>query len=67
MDSWRILFGEAVPVSIGLRSELTSTGQIAELINELSGTLEVAPYDDGGVDAKSFFDVWPEIYIGDTH
>lgn len=53
------------PMSIGLRSELASTGQIAELINELSGTLEVAPYDDGGIDAESFFDVWPQIRIGD--
>jgi hypothetical protein len=53
------------PVSIGLRADLTSSGQIAELTNQHPGTLEVAPFDDANVPAESFFDVWPEIRIGD--
>jgi hypothetical protein len=53
------------PVSIGLRTDVNSSGQIAELTNEHPGTLEVAPFDDAGFPADSFFDVWPEIRIGD--
>ena len=53
------------PVSIRLRTDLTSIGQIAELTNQHPGTLEVAPFDDANVPAESFFDLWPEIRIGD--
>lgn len=54
------------PVSIGLRGDLTSSGEIAERTNEHAGILEVAPFDDAGVAAESFFDVWPEISIGEA-
>lgn len=53
------------PVSIGLRAGFTSSGEIAEQTNNLSGILEVAPFDDGGFSAESFFDVWPEIRMGE--
>jgi len=52
-------------VLVGLRAGLTSSGQIAELTNQHPGTLEVAPFDDAGVSAESFFDFWPEIGIGE--
>jgi hypothetical protein len=52
------------PALIGLRTDVLSIGEIAELINAQPGLLEVAPFDGGGVAAESFFDVWPEIRLG---
>ena len=51
------------PVSISVRDDIASTGQIEEQQNAQAGTLDVAPFGDGLAD--SFFDVWPEIRIGD--
>ena len=50
------------PVSVTLREDVASRGEISERINEVRGLLEVAPFDAAGVSADSFFDVWPEIH-----
>ncbi|MBN2473844.1 MAG: PKD domain-containing protein, partial [Pirellulales bacterium] len=55
------------PVSVGLRADRASTGQITEQVNDHPGTLEVDPFNPAGatnVPAESFFDVWPEIRLG---
>jgi len=52
------------PVSIGVRSDRPSLGQISEQVNQRPGTLEVAPFDESGQQADSFFDVWPVVEVG---
>ncbi|MHC4478041.1 MAG: hypothetical protein ACYTEL_20580 [Planctomycetota bacterium] len=52
------------PALIGLRMGFRSLGEIEERINAESGWLEVAPFNGGGTAADSFFDVWPEIRLG---
>ena len=53
------------PVRIGLQCDPISVGQIIEGVNRQPGKLEVAPFDTANIPAESFFDVWPEIRIGD--
>ena len=57
------------PVTVGLRQDVPSTGQIAEQMNRQPGILEVAPFTTSPlpviIPADSIFDVWPEITIGD--
>jgi hypothetical protein len=48
------------PIVVEVQGGEASRGQIEEQKNENNGTLDVAPFDPGGV-ADSFFDVWPEI------
>ena len=55
------------PVQIGLRPDRRSGGQIIEQVQVNPGTLDLPPFTispAAGLQADSFFDVWPEIRIG---
>jgi hypothetical protein len=56
--------GPTGPVVVRLREDIRSTGQIIEQANLYEGRLDVAPFDDSGIPADSFFDVWTEIQLG---
>ncbi|HPM83234.1 MAG TPA: PKD domain-containing protein, partial [Candidatus Anammoximicrobium sp.] len=53
------------PVWVGLGPG-GAVGQIEERVNNTPGTLDLPPFTETGV-ADSFFDVWPEIMIGEQY
>ena len=50
-------------VYLRLRSDAVTIGGIAETEDIVTGVLDLAPFDDGGFPAESFFDVFYEIEI----
>jgi len=52
------------PLNLNLLPDVLSRGQLAEQVNDVPGSLDLAPFNSGGFRADSFFDIQIELDVG---